>query len=143
MTAIQAKVASPEPQREAERSTQEAQRSVKPTIRRSVPPRQGPARSSPAPAASPQTSSKLATLAAILQRSTAHPLSQDPAFQAFVDEATARARGLSDRQRRSVMAQLDLFIDTADLARLRPILDALDPPPHVDPPTTPHGESAQ
>lgn len=125
VTAIQAKAAeSAAPREEVQPEPHVA---AKPTPRRAAQPKLLSPKATPNPAAAPRPPSKLAALSAALRDSKAHPLSQDPSFQPFVDEVTARARGLSDRQRRTVMSQLDLLIDTGEVARLRPILEALDP----------------
>ena len=101
----------------------------KPPLRQPAPPTPPVARTSVEPplATSAPAISRLAALAKELQRSSAHPLSQDPAFQAFVDEVTSRARLLPEKGRRSAMAQLDLLIDSGEVARVRPILEALEP----------------
>ncbi|MFO0726444.1 MAG: serine/threonine-protein kinase [Myxococcota bacterium] len=97
-----------------------------------TPPPSRPAVSKPAVAseppspAPPRPDSKLAATLARLERSTAQPISKDPAFSDFVDEATAAAARLPEAERRSVMGQLDLFIDTGDVSRARAIMRRLE-----------------
>lgn len=102
---------------------------AKPPLRRPAPPQPTIARASVEPplATSAPAISRLAALSKELLRSSAHPLSQDPAFQAFVDEVTSRARLLPENKRKSVLAQLDLLIDSGEIVRVKPILEALEP----------------